>query len=85
MESSHTCLLPLHRLSLCALEHPPFSSYFAKIRIPSVAVLRHAVVLLLGAVVPAIGAVVPQVLTVVPLLGSGSTVAFGQAQLLERL
>ena len=57
-----------------------------------IAELGHAVVLLLGAVVPqalavvpASGAVVPQVLTVVPLRRSGSTVALGQAQWLERL
>ena len=77
MESSHTRFLPLPHLSLCALEHPPFSSYFAKRRIPSVAVLRHAVVLLLGAVVP-------QALAVVPLCWNSTTVASGQAQLLER-
>ena len=65
MESSRTRLLPLDRLSLCALEHPPFCSYFAKRMIPSVAVLRHAVVLLLGAVVPQAPAVVPQALAVV--------------------
>ena len=62
-----------------------FPHLFAKRRIPSVAVLGHAVVLLFGAVVPQALAVVPQVLTVVPLLGSCSTVASGQDQLLVRL
>ena len=53
--------------------------------------LGHAVVLLLGAVVlQALAvvlqalAVVPQALAVVPLCWSGTTVASGQAQLLER-
>ena len=75
MESSHTCFLPFHRLSLCALEHPPFSSYFAKRRIPSVVVLRHAVVLLSGAVVLQPLAVVQLEPMVVPLLWSRRTVA----------
>ena len=75
----------LHRLSLSTMEHPPFLCVCAKRRIPSVVVLGHAVVLLFGAVVPQALAVVPQVVTVVPLLGSGSTVASGQAQLLVRL
>ena len=77
MESSRTRLLLLHRLSLSSMEHPPFLHVYAKRRIPSVSVLGHAVVLLFGAVVP-------QALAVVPLCGSGSTVASGLAQLLER-
>ena len=53
--------------------------------------LWHAVVLLKGAVVPQRPTVVPagdavvlQALAVVPLPGSGSTMASGQVQLLER-
>ena len=46
-------------------------------KIVVLAELGHAVVLLLGAVVP-------QALAVVPLCWSGTTVASGQAQLLER-
>ena len=65
MESSRTRLLLLHRLSLSTLEHHPFLRVYAKRRIPSVAVLRHAVVLLLGAVVPQAPAVVPRALAVV--------------------
>ena len=77
--------IPFAPPSFGSLEHPPFLHVYAKRRIPSVAVLGHAVVLLFGAIVPQALAVVPQVLTVVPLPGSGSTVASGQAQLLERL
>ena len=80
----------MHRFSLAEVGTEVIF-YFRAFSAPSVAVLGHAVVLLSGAVVPqalavvpASGAVVPQVLTVVPLLGSGSTVASGQAQLLER-
>ena len=77
----------LHCLSLSTLEHPPFLRVCAKRRIPSVAVLGHAVVLLFGAVVPQAPAVVPQAFavvlqeaTVVPLLGSSSTMSPGPAQ-----
>lgn len=43
-----------------------FPCFYAKRRIPSVAVLGHAVVLLHGAVVPQAPAVVPHALAVVP-------------------
>ena len=62
-----------------------FLHVYAKRRIPSVAVLGHAVVLLYGAVVPQATTVVPQALAVVPLLRSCTTVASDQTQLLVRL
>ena len=66
MESSRTrfFLFPAFPFALWSILR--YLHIYAKRRIPSVAVLRHAVVLLLGAVVPQTPTVVPHALAVVP-------------------